>query len=226
MSLLYRVQPWLTVAQLVPAWARELAEATPSACGSQIDSDLRRYLYEDAVNGILDAAGPLRSGRRLGLAIIGPGDDQAHYVEGRLLGCVLIRQGKTRSPFFSLPDRILITKEAVLYFARSRELPPPSWWAETANVSKERPGDTGAKGAAKGRKKRGRKPIKLERVKEAMRRDIREGRQTASGLDGMLQKRLAVTYGVSRDTACNALAAVLLEFVGNSNPDKSSTNDK
>jgi hypothetical protein len=67
---------------------------------------------------------------------------------------------------------------------------------------------------------RGPKPQKLERVKKAMRDDIREGRQTSDGLKNMLEKTLAEKYEVSRDTARKARTAVLSEFVEKSNRDK------
>jgi hypothetical protein len=38
-----------------------------------------------------------------------------------------------------------------------------------------------------------------------MRRDIQTGRHTATSLRGMLEKSLAETYGVSRDTARKAV---------------------
>jgi DNA-binding GntR family transcriptional regulator len=69
--------------------------------------------------------------------------------------------------------------------------------------------------AASDVRKRGRRPNKLEMVKEAMRCDIREGRQTAAGFGAMLEKTLASTYGVSRDTARKARIAVLSEIVEN-----------
>jgi hypothetical protein len=65
-------------------------------------------------------------------------------------------------------------------------------------------------------RKRGRTPIKLERVKERMRRDIQEGRCTVDGLNSKLEKVLAQEYAVSRDTARKARNAIVLEF----NPDK------
>jgi 7-cyano-7-deazaguanine synthase in queuosine biosynthesis len=68
--------------------------------------------------------------------------------------------------------------------------------------------------------KRGQRPIKLEQVKEAMRCDIREGRQTANSLRTMLEKNLAATYRASRDTVRKARTVVLSEFVENSNSDK------
>jgi hypothetical protein len=72
---------------------------------------------------------------------------------------------------------------------------------------------------AEGRK-RGRRPTKLERTKEAMRDDIRKDRRTTGSLRAMLEKDLEATYGVSRDTARKARIAVLSEFVDNSNRDK------
>jgi hypothetical protein len=65
-------------------------------------------------------------------------------------------------------------------------------------------------------RKRGPRSAKLERVKEAMRADIRERRQTANSLHAMLEKELETTYGVSRDTARKARNAVLSEL---SNPE-------
>jgi hypothetical protein len=99
-----------------------------------------------------------------------------------------------------------------------------SWLAElpTANPPPPPAAPHARSGIASYRRKRGRKPVKFERVKEAMRRDIAEGRQ----LEDMLEKELAHIYGVSRDTARKARIAVLSEYVENSNSDKSSTNDK
>ena len=61
-------------------------------------------------------------------------------------------------------------------------------------------------------RRRGPKPIKLEKTKEKMRRDIQEGRQTADALKNMFEKDLASSYGVSRDTARRARNAVLSEL--------------
>jgi hypothetical protein len=59
----------------------------------------------------------------------------------------------------------------------------------------------------------GRRPIKLEQTKEAMRRDIQAGQMTPAKLTEMLEKDLASTYNVSRNTARKARKAVLSEFV-------------
>jgi hypothetical protein len=69
-------------------------------------------------------------------------------------------------------------------------------------------------------RRRGRRPRKLEQVKEAMRSDLREGSRTETGLRNMLEKELEAAYGVSRNTARKARNAVLLESGGNSKRDK------
>jgi Bacterial regulatory proteins, gntR family len=53
---------------------------------------------------------------------------------------------------------------------------------------------------------------KRDQVKEAMREDIRLGRQTPVGLRDMLEKDLVADYGVSRETARKARDAVLSEM--------------
>jgi hypothetical protein len=58
----------------------------------------------------------------------------------------------------------------------------------------------------------GRKPRKLERVKEAMKRDIQAGKHTATTLRDMLEKNLAAEYNVSRDTVRKARDQVLSEI--------------
>ena len=78
----------------------------------------------------------------------------------------------------------------------------------------------GAPPAGSGARKRGRKPISFEKVTEAMRLDIQEGKQTPVSLRDMLEKKLVEIYGFSRDTVRKARAEVLSEIVEKSNPDK------
>jgi hypothetical protein len=78
----------------------------------------------------------------------------------------------------------------------------------------------GAPPAGPGARKRGRKPIKFEKVTNAMRVDIEDGKQTPDSLRDMLEKNLVETYGFSRDTVRKARAEVLAEIVEKSNPDK------
>jgi hypothetical protein len=59
---------------------------------------------------------------------------------------------------------------------------------------------------------RGPRPTKFERTKAAMTADIQQGRRTVRQLTDMIEKVLAGIYGVSRDTARKARAAVLSEF--------------
>lgn len=64
--------------------------------------------------------------------------------------------------------------------------------------------------------RRGRKPTKLEQVKQAMRRDLSQG----SELQNMREKELSAKYGVSRDTARKARDAVVPKIVDDSILDK------
>jgi hypothetical protein len=71
-----------------------------------------------------------------------------------------------------------------------------------------------------GGQKRGPKPIKRNRVIEAMMCDIYEKRLTAASLQAMPEKELESRYGVTRDTARKARIAVLSKFPDNSNSNK------
>jgi hypothetical protein len=71
-------------------------------------------------------------------------------------------------------------------------------------------------------RRRGARPRKFEQVCGAMRDDLRQGRRTPAELETMLEKNLAATYGVSRDTARKARTAVLAELNSRQIP----TNDK
>jgi hypothetical protein len=117
-----RAEQWLTLAQLVPAWANELADATRSP--SQVERDLWQCLHEDATIGFFDYSGPLRNGRRLGLGLI---DDNGRfrYVRGRLLGTV-------HFPFRRRGHRIFLARKAMLALARRRWVPPFSGWPDAS----------------------------------------------------------------------------------------------
>jgi hypothetical protein len=65
-------------------------------------------------------------------------------------------------------------------------------------------------------RKRGRPPLELERVKEAIRDALRREEYTIDQLTAMLEKDLAARYDVSRYTARKARDAVLSERVENS----------
>ena len=106
---------WLSVAELVPAWAKELADDTPSFY--ELRDKLWYGLREDVTNGLLDD--PLRDGSRLGLRVIDPAG-HPRYIEGWRL----------RDLFGEMEESILVSKEAVLEFARLHNLPPPSWWSD------------------------------------------------------------------------------------------------
>jgi hypothetical protein len=106
---------WLSIPQLVPAWANELADDTPSFY--ELRDKLWYGLREDVTNGLLDD--PLRDGSRLGLGHIDPAG-HARYIEGWRL----------RDLFGEMEESILVSKEAALEFAQLHNLPPPSWWSD------------------------------------------------------------------------------------------------
>jgi hypothetical protein len=117
-----RAERWLTLAQLVPAWANELADASHSA--DQLERDLWQCLYEDARIGFVDHSGPRRNGRRRGLCVI---DDNGRfqYISGRLLGTV-------HFPFRRLGHRIFLARKAHLALARRHGVPPFSGWPDAS----------------------------------------------------------------------------------------------
>jgi hypothetical protein len=213
MSIVFHAQGWLTIAQLTRAWGRELAKGGDR---NEVAHHLVHFLVVDIVNGRLDNSGPLREdGRRLGLRLITP-ENKAGFVEGQQLRDVLHPRLMS-----SISHRIVIMKEAALDFARRHKLPRPSWWADGAGLSTgENPigGDSSSSTARVGpvpddrTRRGGRKPKKLEQAREAMRGDILAGRLTSVGLRDMLEKDLAASYGVSRDTARKARDVVLSEM--------------
>ena len=75
------------------------------------------------------------------------------------------------------------------------------------------------------KRRRGPRPEKLERVVEAMRESIQQGRLSDADLDRMREKTLADTYGVSRDTVRKAREKILREFAEGI-PRQIATNDK
>ena len=101
-----------------------------------------------------------------------------------------------------------------------REKPSASDAALDAEINALRNPIPPAEPAVAGVRRRGPRPIKLEQTKEKMRRDIQESRITSATLNDMLEKTLASTYGVSRETARNARKEVLSEIAEKSNSDK------
>jgi len=219
-SILFRTKEWLTIAQLARAWTAEIlgAEQDPQ----QFEQELVNLLLEDIVNNRLDEAGPLVEGRRLGLRLITP-EGRSGFLEGHQVRDI----PSAGDALTFLLNRIVVMKEAALDFARRHELPPPSWWTD-AFAASPKPATNHSvpdgtipipKAASKSpvevrlRRPRGRKPRKLEQVKEAMRNDIRQGQLPVTALMNMLEKDLAPRYGVSRDTARKARKAVCREFI-------------
>jgi hypothetical protein len=211
---MYSTKDWLTVAQLVGAWGPELGRGVPDP--SRVEADLVHELVEDIINGRFDNSGPFCEGQRLGLRLITP-DCRAGFLVGNDVRD-LIRFGI--EPW--LLHRIVVMKEAILDFARRRQLPPPSWWdtpvgatADGLSVSADTTPISVATlqnptPAISGRR-RGPRPWQFERIREEMRKDIRQRRRTVTELQNMREKELASQYRVSRDTARKARQAVLSE---------------
>jgi hypothetical protein len=228
MSILFRTKGWLTVNQLVRAWARELpgAEKDPK----RFEQDLAHLLLEDVANGRLDDAGPLVEGQRLGLRLVT--DFRAVFLEGRQILDAL-RSGCDPG---LLGHRIVVMKEAALTFAQRHNLPPPSWWQNGALDLPMTPPDDliGTAATSPGTtlqnpvnqalpRRRARAPKKFEQTKQAMKRDILQGRLTATQLKTMLEREISDRYSVSRDTARKARNAVLSGICRSTVSDK---NDK
>jgi hypothetical protein len=219
MSILFRTKGWLTVNQLVRAWAGELPRAEKDP--KRFEQDLAHLLLEDIANGRLDDAGPFVEGRRLGLRIVTP-DFRAGFLEGRKI----LDAPRAGGDAEFLGHRIVVMKEAALTFAQSHNLPPPSWWQNSAvDLPTTAPDDMiGTSTSSSGTsvlspanqtlpRKRARAPKKFEQTKQAMRQDIQQGRLTTAKLETMLEREISEKYRVSRDTARKARNAVLAEFV-------------
>jgi hypothetical protein len=126
LSTLYRTKEEMTVAQLTPLWARELANEGEDS--KQWEQGLLHLFMDDCINGRLDNAGPFRDGQRSALRLITP-ENKAGIIDGRQLREFI---GVGLPPDFL--DRLLVLKEAALDFARRRQLPPPSWWTDYADT--------------------------------------------------------------------------------------------
>ena len=119
-----------------------------------------------------------------------------------------------------LPDTGVVPRAAVqwlLSLPKRAHLVPRTLRAVLARESNSSAGNTRtSERVSSFAGKRGRKPETLNRVQQAMWRDIQSGRLTEASLESMLEKNLAEQYGVSRDTARKARAAVLSKNVENS----------
>jgi hypothetical protein len=123
------------------------------------------------------------------------------------------REVYKRSGFWHL-DCIELFRADILELLRSHRTPD----APEAAISPVVKSNFGQRTA----RPRGMRPLKLERVRDAMRDDIKHGRYTVAELENMLEKNLAAHYGVSRDTARKARKAVVSELNSRQMP----TNDK
>ncbi len=204
---LYRSKRWLTLAQLMPAWATELADATTSA--NKCEGQLWDSLLDDMINGRFD-------GKVLGLAVI-RSDKRATPVKGKVLGELDYPVGRNA-------HRILISKKAVLNFARRYGLSRPTWWGLKPKASKGNAADmrpaTPAVGTA-GKRRKGPQPgsvdrfgqsdealfPEIDRITRESRKSVHaatlelalKGRIEGTGTDASRAKRLANRYRKARE---------------------------
>lgn len=101
------------------------------------------------------------------------------------------------------------TRRDELHAADAERVALDSTQTSTALAPRSTKGTRSSPGSAR---RRGPRPTKLFRVREAMRNDIRQGLLSAADLGAMLEKTLAANYGVSRDTARKARRVILQEF--------------
>ena len=157
-------------------------------------------------------------------AILVPSNDPETWTEA---SCSAAFEVLSQVPLRKYPDRTIqflmmeIDRHQFVRLLTAHGLDLPKFWrppiSEPPELEKEaRVSSTFEPSSPKGLevRQRGRKPTKFERVKEAMRRDIREGQRTVSSIDALLEKDLVDAFGgFSRDTMRKARTAVLSEMV-------------
>jgi hypothetical protein len=121
-SKIFRTKGWLTVAQLAHSWAREVVEPRENVL--HCEQNLTHELIEDILNGRFDATGPFLDGQCSGIRLITPENKAAIIDKGQELAGL----AATDPIFFS--HHVVLMKEAVLDFAKRRQLPQPSWWSD------------------------------------------------------------------------------------------------
>ena len=154
---------------------------------------------------------------------LGPKD--LDWEQSRPLKEWFVRRGRFHSPgYWSQKCTKLFRSDVnkVLCLARGSDKPttgtPATSTSRAALEGEETP--VGPKSAGRSRRpdavgparRRGPRPRKLDRTKDAMRDDVRQGRFTVEDLSSMVEEALAANYGVSRDTARKARNEVLSEF--------------
>jgi hypothetical protein len=82
-------------------------------------------LTEDVLNGRFEATGRFSDGQNSGIHLITPENKAAIIDKGQDLA----ELAATDPIFFS--HRVVLMKEAILDFAKRRQLPQPSWWSDS-----------------------------------------------------------------------------------------------
>ena len=141
--------------------------------------------------------------------------------ESRPLKPWVVRRGSFAPPGYWVLSRIEVSKTDVMNVLCAKERCDPTLHtaseAPTGSTSRpapdrrEIPSGSGS-GAIAPTRRRGARPMKFERTKDAMKQDVEQGRRTLAELADIIEKELAAIYEVSRDTARRARKAVLSEF--------------
>ena len=131
--------------------------------------------------------------------------------------------GRDRERLAHARERMRVAQINLQRVIRRATSETPASTSRPAVEGQKMPAGLRKSGAARPARPRGPRPQKFEQTKEAMRKDIQDGRLTLEQLEDMLEKNLIARYGgVSRDTARKARNAVLSELNCRQIP----TNDK
>jgi hypothetical protein len=152
--------------------------------------DLESLIVNAAINGEFDDP----SGKH-GFYVKDPETRRVYPTTGKSVADGLAGPQSDFMLHFGKEEQLFVVhRDAVLAFARKRDLPLPSWWnlalTSGANLRPAR---------------RGPRPAKFEDVKAAMRTAISKG----AALSDMKQKEMQHKFSASRETCVKARAAVL-----------------
>ena len=156
-------------------------------------------------------------------AILVPSNDPETWTEA---SCAAAFEVLSQVPLRKYPDRTIqflmmeIDRHQFVRLLAAHGLDLPTFWGlpieKPSELHEKAPNSTDRKQVPPTClevRKRGVKPVKLEKAKQEMRRDIQERRQTVASLRAMREKELQdYGGGVSRDTGRKARAAALSEI--------------
>lgn len=202
MSILYRTKRSITLGELLPAWAQELAGDRASI--DRVKHELAERLLEDIIYGRLDDKGPVaKSGECVGLRFI-KSNGMAIDIRGHQVLSLLTR---ATSSFEHICHRLVVMKEGVVDFSRRRELPRPSWWASEVNqpVSSDRATKTNASDWAR--------PAPASVIRKAI-RDVYDAKKAAAEKPPNIKELPAPVLAILKQQRYTASARRIQELGG------------